>query len=421
MDQWTLESAKSAIHDFDKAPRERQTKTIKFLNENYPPSVFADHLERRRRALINARDQREVLNGARQLFPPLMSSEENARDARDLEGCAVVLTAGGEGERLKTSLLARGISESDLKDFTKATWPLPGFFGDYGALQANLRLLSVLAKRHGLTLPVIVTTGPAGSTTARIIPQLLRQHENFGLERVLTVEQDERLHFTLDEKIVLTGPDGAPRPVTHPDETGGPLMKLKKPCVGMDRIVLDWIRKLGCDKILLLQATGLYEPRLLFQMAFGLATFDCVGVGIARTRFEATDPFGTYVTTVKNGRENVVIVEQGIRNEATLQVMDESKTRFLPYNTGLYAFTVDLLEKGDLPDYATPPKEVLRFLPRSPKIGYAATDLFTLAKKPGVLSIPRDWFEVIKNADDLQKLADLGRRFGIDKMCEGAR
>ena len=186
----------------------------------------------------------------------------------------------------------------------------------------------------------------------------------------------------------------------------------------MDGSVLDWIRKLGCDKILLLQATGLYEPRLLFQMAFGLATFDCVGVGIVRRRFEAADPFGTYVATVKNGRENVIIVEQEIRNEATLQVTDESKTCFLPYNTGLYAFTTDLLEKGDLPDYATPPKEVFRFLPRSPKIGYAATDLFTLAKKPGVLSIPRDWFEVIKNADDLQKLADLGKRFGVDKMCE---
>ena len=135
-----------------------------------------------------------------------MSLEKNARDAHDLEGCAVVLTAGGEGERLKTSLLARGISESDLKDFTKATWPLPGFFGDYGALQANLRLLSVLAKRNGLTLPVIVTTGPAGSTTARVIPEVLRRHENFGLERVLTVEQDERLHFTLDEKMALTAP-----------------------------------------------------------------------------------------------------------------------------------------------------------------------------------------------------------------------
>jgi hypothetical protein len=156
-------------------------------------------------------------------------------------------------------------------------------------------------------------------------------------------------------------------------------------------------------------------------MAAALKNHDCVGVGILRSEFTENDPFGTYVATVKNGVKKVVIVEQDIRNQATLRVKDATHKYYLPYNTGLYAFSCGLLEHADLPDYATPPKEISSLLPRSPKIGYAATDLFSLSKNPAVLCIPRDWFEVIKNADDLQKLSDLGKRFGIDKMCEGVR
>jgi len=182
--------------------------------------------------------------------------------------------------------------------------------------------------------------------------------------------------------------DDVPKPITHPDETGGPLMKLKKERNGPEGSVLEWLRRLGCEKILLLQATGLYEPGMLFCLAAALKHHDCVGAGIFRARFDAADPFGTYVATVKDSMEKVVIVEQEIRNEKTMRIKDPSETFFLPYNTGLYAFSIDMLMQADLPDYATPPKEILPHIPRSPKIGYAATDLFALSKKPAVLSIP---------------------------------
>jgi hypothetical protein len=113
----------------------------------------------------------------------------------------------------------------------------------------------------------------------------------------------------------------------------------------------------------------------------------------------------------------MIIVEQEIRNETTMSLKDESDRHFLPYNTGLYAFDGALLAGSDLPDYATPAKEILPDLPRSPKVGYAATDIFGLAKNPGVLCIPPTSFAVIKTADDLGVVTALGKRFKIDRMC----
>lgn len=418
MDSWTVESAKKTVLDFEKLLLDQQNGLVAFLNQKFPPWLYVHQRELWARALINTKNAKQVLSGAVQKFPPYLNNGILHRP-EDLAKCAIVLTAGGDGERLKKSLIARGTSESALQNFTKATYPLPGFYGDFGALHANLCLVSSLNKKYGLHLPVVVTTGPAGSTTARVIPEILKKYGHFGLEHLTVVEQDERLHLSLEGKIVFSIIDNMARPMTNPDETGGPLMKLKKERNGPEGSVLEWLRRLGCEKILLLQATGLYEPGLLFCLAAALKHHDCVGAGIFRTRFDAADPFGTYVATVKDSMEKVVIVEQEIRNEKTMRVKDPSGTFFLPYNTGLYAFSIDMLMQADLPDYATPPKEILPHIPRSPKIGYAATDLFALSKKPAVLSIPREWFEVIKNADDLEKLSLLGKRFGIDKICEG--
>ncbi|MGB7566830.1 MAG: hypothetical protein WBM07_03150 [Chitinivibrionales bacterium] len=418
MNSWTVESAEKAVLFFEKLSPQQQNEFITCLNHAFPPSLYRFQIECRERALANARKARQALNGAAQKFPPFIKNDTQALIPEDLGKCAIVITAGGDGERLKKSLLARGASEDTLQNFAKATYPLPGFYSDFGALHANLCLVSSINKKYGLRVPVVVTTGPAGSTTARVVPEILKKHGQFGLEHLMVIEQDERLHLCLDGKIAFSIIDNVPRPITHPDETGGPLMKLKKEGVGPDGSVLKWLRRRGCQKIILLQATGLYAPELLFHMASALKRNDCVGAGIFRARFDASDPFGTYVATVKDGLEKVVIVEQEIRNEETFRVKDPSGAFFLPYNTGLYAFSIDMLLQADLPDYATPPKEILPQIPRSPKVGYAATDLFALSKKPVVLAIPRDWFEVIKNADDLQKLSDLGKRFGIDKMCK---
>ncbi len=417
INSWTIESAEKAVLDFDKLPSEQKNGFVACLNKKFPPSVYRSQRERRERALANAGQARQALNGAVQKFPPFIKNDTQAPVPEDLGQCAIVLTAGGDGERLKKSLLARGAPEDTLQNFAKATYPLPGLYGGFGALQANLCLVSSINKKYGLQVPVVVTTGPSGSTTARVVPEILKKHDRFGLEHLMVIEQDERLHLSKDGKIAFVMINNVPRPVTHPDETGGPLMKLKKEGAGPDGSVLKWLWRRGCQKIILLQATGLYAPELLFRMASALKRNDCVGAGIFRSRFDASDPFGTYVSTVKDGLEKVFIVEQEIRNDATLLVKDPSGNFYLPYNTGLYAFSIELLMQADLPDYATPPKEILPNIPRSPKIGYAATDLFTLSKKPAVLAIPRDWFEVIKNADDLEKLSLLGKRFGIDKMC----
>jgi hypothetical protein len=96
---------------------------------------------------------------------------------------------------------------------------------------------------------------------------------------------------------------------------------------------------------------------------------------------------------------------------------DPDERYFLPYNTGFYIFDSEVLRNNDLPDYATPPKEVLPELPRSPKVGYAATDILALTRRSAVLAIQPDSYGVIKNADDLERLADMAKRFGLDEIC----
>jgi hypothetical protein len=417
MDQWTLESAKRSIHSFDRLSRRQKESLLEYCNKKFPPSVFERHVSRRKRAMANASKSKEALSGVVQKFPPILLSDTLKTSADDLRGAAIVLTAGGDGERLKKSLRAGGAPEKDLENFTKATFPLPGCAGDFGALQANLCLVASLSEQFKIDIPVVVTTGPAGSVTARVIPEIMRAHRQFGLKHVRTVEQEERLHLTMDDAMAYTVIDDTVRPVTHPDETGGPLMKLKVRGFDGGESVLEWLADLGCAKMLVLQATGLYDPKLLSALASALKEHDCVGAGILRTSFSEKDPYGTYVSIVNNSAGKVVIVEQEIRNRATLELKDETGRYRLPYNTGLYAFGNDLLAQSDLPDYATPPKEILPGLPRSPKIGYAATDIFSLGKKAGVLCVPANSFAVIKTVDDLAVLSELGKRYGIDEMC----
>jgi len=376
---------------------------IDLMNSRFPPSVFSDQLDKRRRAIENAESSRKLLDGAAQSFPDVLDSQSVANTSLDgLAGCAIVFTAGGDGERLRLSLIERGAPEESLRDFTKATYPLKGFPNGFGALQINLAMVSAICREQGIDIPVVVTTGPAGSVTDRVIPEIIDKHNNFGLQNVQVIPQGERLHFTQDERIALRLTDGNLFPIVQPDETGGPLMMLR-----------DRLPSINCGKLLIIQATAVYDPRMIECIAAASRGRDCVGVGIPRSRFDNNDPFGTFVAIEKgDGRRTVCIVEQAIRNDETRSITDNTGA-YLPFNTGLYAVDSKLLRDNELPDYATPPKEILPGIPRSPKIGYAATDLLPLASNPVILTVSPDTYAVIKTADDLDTLSEAARRFGL--------
>jgi len=380
---------------------------VELMNSRFPPSLFSDQLNRRRRAVENAESSKKLLEGAVQSFPDVLDGQSVATGSlSDLAGCAIVFTAGGDGERLRLSLIDRGAPPESLRDFTKATYPLKGFPDGFGALQINLSMVGAICREYGIDVPVAVTTGPAGSITDRVIPEIIDRYDNFGLSNVTVIPQGERLHFTLDERIAVRLTDGKLLPIVQPDETGGPLMMLRRQCLS----------SLGCEKLLIVQATAVYEPSMLAKIAAAARGHDCVGVGIPRSRFDESDPFGTFVAVEKEGgRRTVCIVEQAIRNDETRSITDSRTGAYLPFNTGLYAVDSALLRDNELPDYATPPKEVLPGIERSPKIGYAATDLLPLALNPVILTVSPDAYAVIKNADDLETLSEAAHRFGLHK------
>lgn len=417
MDLWTIETLLQCTDNLHLFSIQQQSDFLELMNSKYPPAVYSLHLKQRRQALKSITDSRDTLNNATQLFPPFIKWDHIQTNPESLNGFALVFTAGGEGERLRLSLMEQGYTLSALKDFTKATFPLPEFYQDFGTLQTNLAMVSSFCKTSGIDIPVIVTTGPQGCITAKVIPEILREKNNFGLCHIKVIPQDERLHFTMDEKILCCEISGHLSPLTQPDETGGPLMMLKQKWDNSGETILDWLQRHNCSKLIVVQATALYDLRLLPIIANALANHDCLGIGILRETFPEKDPFGTFVTIMKDNQKKILILEQNVRNEATRLLKDPSGKYHLPFNTGFYAFKSDLLKNNNLPDYATPPKETLPGYQRSPKIGYAATDLLPLAVDPLILAIDPQMFGVLKTADDLKMLGMLGKKFGLDQLC----
>jgi len=406
MDIWNINTLTDAVYNRELLQDSRADVVAAFvelMNTRFPPSVFSDQLNKRRRAIENAESSKRLLDGATQSFPEVSDGQSlSGCSLSDLSGCAILFTAGGDGERLRLSLIERGAPEESLRDFTKATYPLKGFPNGFGALQINLSMVSRICRDCGIDVPVIVTAGPAGSVTDRVIPEIIDRHNNFGLPNVQVIPQGERLHFTNDERIAVRLTEGELSPVVQPDETGGPLMALRRLLSSLKR-----------EKILIVQATALYEPLMLAKMAKAARGHDCVGVGIPRSRFDSNDPFGTFAAIEKGGKRTVCIIEQAIRNDETRKITDSRTGSYLPFNTGLYAVDTNLLTDNELPDYATPPKEVLPNIPRSPKVGYAATDILPLASNPVILTVSPDSYAVIKTADDLETLSEAARRFGL--------
>lgn len=417
MDIWSQQLASQWIYDFEKLNANQQDFLIAQLNKRFPPSVYEEHRQKLRRALNNLVGARQILKNALQEFPRCIESRTVTPTPNSLRGYGILLTAGGEGERLRLSLQDKGFPRSALKNFTKATFPLPNFFDNYGALQINLALIADISARYSVDLPVVVTTGPQGSVTARVIAEMITQHKAFGIKHLKVICQGERLHLTRDEKIAVAIRNGMPYPVTNPDETGGPIMKLKSIEAGDKKSTLDWLAGCAANKIIVLQGTAIYDPNLIPVMAEAGRTYDGLGVGIVRDRFDRDDPFGSLVVLKTAETEQLLILEQEVRDAQTYALQDPSGRYFLPYNTGFYVFDREILRMSDLPDYATPPKEVLPDIPRAPKVGYAATDILSLSQRPAVLTIPPDQYGVIKKVDDLERLAEMAKHFGLDEIC----
>ncbi|MCX7726132.1 MAG: hypothetical protein N2053_04715 [Chitinispirillaceae bacterium] len=418
MSEWEKEKLFSLVYGFKNFPLHVQDIIHSTLNTYFPPEIYKEHLEKRKNALKVMQAYREILKDTEQSFPTTMDMKEITINKEKLKEFSIVFTAGGEGERLKNSLLKKGYKEDFLKDFTKATFPLPNLSGDVGTLHLNLRMVSILCKEIEYDIPVVVTTGPKDSITAKIIPEILKKNNNFGLKKVYIVNQEERLFLTNDEKIVIDENNSLYKPITHPDETGGPLMKLKKRgTYSQELSLLEFLEREGHTKTIVVQATALYHPSLIPLIASAMCDYDCLGIGIKRTSFPENDPYGTYVKlSKKDGTSFLLILEQDIRNDETRSIKDKTGKYFLPFNTGFYAFKNRLLIEKDLPDFATPPKEIKPDLPRAPKIGYAAIDIIRIASNAAILTIDKSMFGVLKNADDLEKLSVLARQFELDGL-----
>lgn len=413
---WSENLANEHVNNFKNFSDQDKSLLLKELNENYPFEVFKNSFVKLNNALENSQKQSQILNKGTQHYPETVKLPKQLDSVKTIEEFAIVLMAGGEGERLRLSLLESGYNKEDLRDFTKATFPLPQFPEGFGALQTNLLVISTLCNKYNTDIPVIITTGPEGSTTAKLIPKIVEKSKKFGLKNLIIIPQNERLHLSQDKQIVIDKTDAGFSFATNPDETGGPIMKLKE-INESGSSPLNWISGLNKSKIMVLQATALYDPSLIETMAKAAENFDGLGIGIERTSFPENDPYGTFVLIEENSVKSLRIIEQAIRNKKTRNLQNE-EGKFLPFNTGFYIFDVELLQNCDLPDYATPPKEIHPDLPKAPKVGYAATDIISFAKKPAVLTISQDSFAVIKDASDPEKLAELGKKYGLQKLCE---
>ncbi|MCL2844315.1 MAG: hypothetical protein FWE23_02545 [Chitinivibrionia bacterium] len=384
---WTKEQIAKSVFNFGNSDKQTQEKIAEFLQNNISFDEYSRQVAKKEKAIANMKNAKNSLTGIGVKYPQHLDFSQVAVDLQDMKNCAFLIMAGGEGERLRVSLKEKGYSDDDLKDFTKATFPIPNTAYKFGALEVNLRLIAKI----NCEIPVILTTGPVGSDTQILIPKILKENANFGVKNLEIIAQNERLHLTSDNKIVFENG----KPITNPDETGGPIAKLK------ESGILENLEKKGVQKIIVLQGTAVYSKEILPIIASAGKNFDGMGIGIQRENFPEKDPYGTFVLA----GENLRIIEKEVRTPDTYNIKNESG-KYLPYNTGFYAFDINLLKNIVLPDYATPPKIILSEIEPSPKVGYAATDIIAFAKKPAVLTISNDDFCVIKNADDIDVLGE---------------
>ncbi len=413
---WTQDQLADSVHEFSKQTASVQDAIADTINSFCSYETYLDTVTMRARALKNTEAGQNLLATATQKFPVTLSSEEVTVHLDDLKSYGIVITAGGEGERLKVSLMEQGFTAEQLADFTKATWPLPDFYEGFGALQINLALLARLSQKIGFDIPVIVTTGPANTDTARVIPAIIEKAQGFGLKNIRIIAQDERLHLTEESQIAWIEEDGKIALATNPDETGGPLMKLlEEDASGVSP--LAWIESLGASRIMVLQGTAVYNPLLIEQIASAGKQFDGMGIGISRSAFPASDPYGTFVTVSDEDGDQLKIIEKNVRNSDTESLTDQNG-KFLPFNTGFYAFTTELLKNNPLPDYASPVKIIFPGYENAEKVGYAATDVIAPAEKAGVLTIPESDFAVIKTAADLPVLTVAANKFNLVQFCK---
>ncbi|ERP32159.1 hypothetical protein [Chitinivibrio alkaliphilus] len=403
MHSWTQPQLQYAIHNYAHCSPELQERIAHAVTEKYSYEAYVEEVAFKKEALCRLERTKSENTALPQGFPPTMDAQSIETTPKDLSTSAVLIMAGGAGERLKQSLLAEGYSPEDLTDFTKATFPLPGRTDKAGTLELTLTMI----RRFSPEIPVIVTTGPVGSTTARVIPDLLSRNNNFGLSNLQVLPQNERLHLTHENKIAWVENHGTVQLITSPDETGGPIMKLKSQ-LPKGEMVLTWLRNLGRTKTIVLQGTAVYRPEILPLMASAGTTCDALGIGISRTSFPQDDPYGSFVERSRR----IYIIEKDARTPHTYSLCDPAG-KHLPFNTGFYVFSNSVLAEKSLPPFAVRDKEVLPDLPHAAKTGYAATDLLPLVDNSRVLTIPAEDFTVIKQSSDLPTVARAAEEFGL--------
>lgn len=410
MTSWNEDQLQKAVYNYNSFTATQKSKVKMLLDTTYSYEAYEKQVLFTKEAVANMKEARSILDSAKQLFPETLDDSELTSNNQDLKGYGVVITAGGEGERLKVSLQEEGYAEDALADFTKATWALPGLNEELGALQINLKLLADISKEIGVDIPVVVTTGPEGTTTARVIPEIIKANSNFGLKNLDIIAQDEKLHLTREHQIACKWDDDECALATNPDETGGPIMKLKEKIGGTS--VLQRMKEHGATKIMVLQGTAVYRPSLLSDIAKAASRVNGLGIGIKRETFPTDDPYGTFVLVEEKGVQSLKIIEKDVRNSDT-EALQNTTGAFLPYNTGFYAFDLELLETHSLPAYASPDKIVLEGIEKAPKTGYAATDTIGSAEKCAVLTISQDDFAVLKNSNDLPRLSEAVIRYNL--------
>ncbi len=415
---WDTEYAKASIEDFDKLSHEQAIDLLETLNREFPPEEYEKEKECLLNAFNNRERRRDLLQKGIQGFPVCVDPETGSAPEKErISKTAVLLTAGGEGQRLKESLKQNGVSNEALADITKATYPVADSPGKPGTLHIDLLLIAGICRETGTDIPVIVSTGPAGSNTAEIIPEILRKNRGFGIKNLKSIAQGKRLHLSNNKKIVWYMKEGTPQPVTNPDETGGPVARMQRREGGEKESPISWLKRLGIEHLLVLQGTAVYKKEFIYSLIKAFPESDGIAAGIPRKSFPEDDPYGTLLTIEHNSKKSLKIIEKDERDSETRSLKNLEDKTYLPFNTGLYRFSLRMLNEKRLPDYITPPKEILPGIQKAPKCGFAATDIISLAENPCVIKIAPDSFSVLKKKSDITEINRTYNESGIREIC----
>jgi len=356
-----------------------------------------------------------------------------------LKRIGFIISAGAEASYLMADLFEKGLINDEekvqLERFSVSISP-----DGSGLLEADLRVISYINKKFGVTMPVLII---GNTMNAKKIMEMLDKNGYFGIRNIAFAVQDNEAVLCEDKDKIAVGKQGLV--MFNPNGGGGAVKAASGKIKVLNQGLLQNSRYTGFDWFEKnFQAQGVKDGSIVwlgadmeitYKHVFALAnagrTHDAVAVSYTIPKADINNTTGKHavyrpgvivmVKTIDSDSKEIehlaVIEQQDIDSHPGLfkqMALTERKTNgFLLGNAGLYIFSLDLLRRNAR-NLAV---RIRRAETVNPQL--YVTDLVCRAQAPLILYGAETFLRPVKNSQRL-RLKRSSRLAGAKKLLRAA-